>query len=344
MSIFRSEGPFPSKAEQMSRDRDEEEAQKRKKRKVAYQGRSWAEAKKELPVQPRTLPSENRNRREVYANQAMLERAEKIISRMISIEEKIAQLSFFQTEASYNHEVQLEIERHIQKWSLGGLLFTKGEFRRQSYLVERYQELSATPLLIGNDFLHGLSFYFQGEIPLASLENMDERKSSDLGKAVVFQNRRLGVHFQFDRELKHLNDKGQILLNDAQARAFRNGIREAQGIVGKERARGQMFSQVAPQVPFIVPQSHTDQIQEVYALRTINFLDLTQMGGESIEQKICEMHHASFDAFLLKDNVMDVLQAISQGIKKGILKESDVDKRLLKVLILKLTLFQKLYS
>jgi hypothetical protein len=350
VSIFRSDDYHPSDSIRIDplerKHNEEDDAGEKRKKKVAYKGRSWAEGEEDLPVQPQgqlALEAGEKKGMGVYADQAQLEKAEKLLARFPTLEEKVGQLCFLQTEACYDLEVQQEVEKLIQVWRLGGLLFVRGEFRRQSYLIERYQEVSSVPLMIGNDFLHGLSFYFQGEIPMASIEKMDERRSSDLGKAVVFQNRRLGVHFQFDRELKQENEKGTVILNDAQARSFRNGIREAHGIVGKEKVRNNKVSHSAKMnqaAPFLTTLVGAEHVQEAFGLRTINFLDLTGPGQDDLlEQKIEEALQNPFEAILLKERSSQVLQLFTQSVRNGKIKESDLDRKLVKVLLLKMLLF-----
>lgn len=303
---------------------NDEEKEEGKKKKVSYQGRSWQEEDEELPVAPNT-PALKPTGRSVYADQALLERAENLLKGFVTLEEKVAQICFISTEAFYDRDHQSYMEKLIQKFQIGGVLFTKGEFRRQSYLIERYQELAKRPLLIGNSFLHGLSFYFQGEIPFEKLATFDERKSSDLGKAVVFQNKKLGCQFQYECSCQEIGER--------QSRSFRNGIREARGIVAKCTSNRKLLN-LEPPDPSKKNFFSSDNVQEAFGLRTINFLSVMAI------DKLLDAFQNPYDAFLFNENIEDAIELLANYIRIGLLKEADLDKRVLKVLLLKMLHFQ----
>src|ERR1700722_315453 len=120
-------------------DPDQQDDQKEgKKRRVVYQGRAWAEAEEDLPLQPSIpkTPPPSRMRKSstgVYADRVLLERAQTLFNQLTTIEEKAAQLCFLETEAVYDAAIQHENELLIQTWQFGGILFHKGEDRRQAY-------------------------------------------------------------------------------------------------------------------------------------------------------------------------------------------------------------------
>lgn len=333
------------RAERIDHGSDEDERDdQRKKKKVSYHGRSWSESDEDLPVQPTiaVVEKEERKKRAVYADQALLERAEKLLVNFVSIEEKVAQLCFYHTDAFYDSAVQSHVELLIQKYQIGGLLFSKGEFRRQSYLIECYQKMAKFPLAIGNDFLHGLSFYFQEGIPTDSLEKMNERRYCDLGKAVVSQNRKLGVHFQFDCE-RHLDAAVQrIELRVSQARAFRNGIREAGGIVAREKKVKEKMNKKADSLPDQMPFSHFlspgNKVQEAHSMRSLSFVDFTTVDSNFREQLIVAFHEC-YDAFLLKEGIEEAISILAAEVRLGKISESELDRRLLKILLHKMVLF-----
>lgn len=316
--------PFQAhRLEPVDRENNDEKNDERKK-KVSYQGRSWQEEDEDLPIVP-NYPPPKPTGRSVYADQSLLERAEAILKCFVTLEEKVAQMCFIATEAFYDRDHQNYMEQLIQKFQIGGILFTKGEFRRQSYLVERYQELSKLPLLMGNSFLHGLSFYFQDTIAVDKLASMDERKSSDLGKAVVFQNKKLGCQFQFEC------NKGEI--GERQGRSFRNGIREAQGIVARSNMT-RKIKNVEPSDPSKKSFFSSDNVQEAFGLRTINFLCVNSL------EKLHEAFQNPYDAFLFNENIEKAIELIANSVRDGLVKEVDLDKMVLKCLVLKMLHFQ----
>ncbi|MFN0065711.1 MAG: hypothetical protein ACKVOH_05695 [Chlamydiales bacterium] len=257
------------------------------------------------------------------------------------MEEKVAQLCFYQTEAVYDTSNQQHVELLIQAWQIGGLLFTKGQYRRQAYLVERYQELSKTLLLVGNDFLHGLSFYFEGEdLPDLNQPGL-EKKFSDLGKAVMVLNRRLAVHFQFDKE----REGRRLPITDEQTKAFRKGVREAHGIVGRQK--NEQPTKVIPSHTLQRTSSFASNIgnlisnkvaQELIGVKTLNFLDLTS--NRVYEEKLVKAFKEPYDAFLFSSNIQDAIRMICRAVKMGRISEAEIDRRVMKILILK-ALFSK---
>lgn len=331
MSINRSGDTRPQQVFRLSpidRGDNEDDRGDKHKRKVQYRGRSWHEDDEELPVQP-SAPLAQKSQRSVYADQSLVARAELFLSRFVTLEEKAAQLVFYSTEAFYDKEVQEHLELVIQKYHVGGIAFTKGEYRRQAYLIERYQTVSRTPLLFGNDFKQGLSFYFQTEISMQTLEKMDERKCSDLGKAVAIQNKKLGVHFQFDSA-----SDPHFHLGEREARSFRNGIREALGIVAREKKgpKMQMATFESAQNPLVSLVTRSENVQEAYGLRTAHFLTV---GPEDTQEKILEALFGGVDALLVTEKVEETIATIANAVKRGKILESDLDRKVIKILLLK---------
>lgn len=307
-------------------ERSHNDEEKRRRRSTCH-GHSWSEGEDDLPLSPSLpMPSERavKGRGEVYANKELLERGLSLLERFLTLEEKIAQLCFLTTGALYDRDKELGIEILLQRFGLGGVLFDQGEFRRQTYLTERYQSLVKVPLLIGNTFLHGLSFYFQGD--RIALEGMSEKKLRDLGKAVAIQNRHAGVHIQFENAL------GQ--LSTPQARAFRQGVREARGIVARTRTfvPEPLGKMVFSGGPFHIKlDTGLESVHEALGLRTLYIYDM---------ENAHTIPHLSYDALLVTpENFPSHLQAFLEAFRSHKLLEADLDKRLLKMLIMKLSAF-----
>lgn len=328
---------FIDRIDPIDKDRSDDQQDERKKRRVLYQGRAWAETEEDLPVQP-TQPkppycSKQRVSMGVYADRVLLERATALLSQMTTLEEKIAQLCFYETEAVYDAEKQHEIELLIQTWQFGGILFKRGEYKREAYLIERYQEISKTALLIANDFLHGLSFYLQGDTLI--VEELPEQRLSDLGKAVMVQNRRLGVHIQLDQE----REEKKINLSEKQSQGFRRGVREARGIVGKERIDPTKKNRVLPSKGnFPLLDRSELQIQEMIGYKTLTFFDVTKQ-KEELEGTLLQAFRDNFDLFLLKGNIGEAIRTLCKLVRTGKIREEELDKRIMKILIIKALCF-----
>jgi hypothetical protein len=325
----------------IDKDRSDDQNDERKRRRVLYQGRAWAEAEEELPFQPThpvSSPPKDKRRHSagVYADRVLLERAQALLRKMTTLEEKVAQLCFFETDAVYDTALQHDVELMIQTWQIGGVLFRKGDYKRQAYLIERYQEVSKTALLIANDFFHGLSFYLQGD-SLPDV-NLPEQRFSDLAKAVMVQNRRLGVHIQFDQE--RMLEK--LPMTERQAQAFRRGIREAQGIVAKEKAGpkdNKLEKSHSSKGSFPILERTDLQVQETIGFKTLTIFDATKVKG-SLEEVLYATFEDHYDAFLLRGNLSEAIRSLCKLVRSGKIREEELDRRIMKILIIKALFFK----
>ncbi|MCP5469814.1 MAG: hypothetical protein H7A36_04840 [Chlamydiales bacterium] len=338
MNIFGPQHSQPAhRIQPIDNHPDDQSQEEKRRRRSQHQGRIWDQREKGDVEKPAFLDlqeSKDERMHGLYGNTLYVEKASKLFDELTTLEEKVAQLCFYQTEAVYDTSIQQNVELLIQAWQIGGLLFTKGQYRRQGYLIERYQELSKTPLLIGNDFLHGLSFYFEGgELPDLQQPGL-EKRFSDLGKAVMGLNRRLSVHFQFDRERlgKHLPIK------EEQLRAFRKGVRQANGIVGRENIKqrkaeaqaSQTQLHIAGNPKFMLSPQHAS---EFVGVKTLNFLDLTQ--DRVYDEKLVKAFKENYDIFLFGSNIQDAIRMICRAVKMGRISEEEIDRRVMKLLVLK---------
>jgi len=320
----------------------EEHHDGRKRRKVSYQGRTWGESEEELPVQPTSAPLEERTKiPHVYADQVILEKAHKLYETFTTIEDKVAGLFFYETVAYYDMQCQKEVERVIDTWRVGGLLFTKGDYKRQLYLVEHYQKLTQIPFLVGNDFVHSLSYYFQDDSPQEwGIDKIDVKYFSDLGRAAVFQNRRLGVHFQLTEKRNGGAFFTHFPLSEAHLKAFRKGIRDAHGIIGLFGDENKKFTSLSLERSNLSSLFSKDslggEINEVFSLKAITFFDLTSCSMEEAKERLgAAFQHNFYDAFLCSLLQSELIDFVVQCIKEGRIQEKDIEKRLTKVLALK---------
>lgn len=317
------------------------------KRKALYKGRSWEERDEDLPVQP-SIPAEpppEKTRRPassgVYANRVLLERARAAFCHLTTLEEKVAQLCFLETEAFYDTPLQHDVELLIQAWQLGGILFKKGDYKRQGYLIEHYQNVSKTRLLIANDFLHGLSFYLQGDS--LSFETLSEQRCSDLGKAVMVQNRRLGVHVQLDRERSGQKSS----MSEKQAKSFRKGIRDAQGIVGKEKGvePADFYSHTAKSaMPFLSLAESPSHLPELQMQSTISFKALTYFDSAAqslTEELLLTAYKNHYDFFLFSGkSIPEAIRMFCKLIRAGKIREEELDRSVMRILVIKALFFK----
>lgn len=314
----------------------------RRRRKVTYQGRTWEESEEELPLQPTPPVIEQKKIPQVYADKAILEKVNRLLESFTTLEDKIAGIFFFETDAYYDIPIQKEIEQLITKWKIGGLLFVRGDYKRQLYLVEQYQRSTLIPLLIGNDFDHSLSYYFADEAHQEwGSDKMDVKYFSDLGKAVIFQNRRLGVHFQLaeKRSTSSHDFFPHAPLTEAHLRAFRKGIRDAHGVMGIFGYENKKFTSLenAPiPSPFAKEGIVGGERKEIFSLKALTFLDVTLLPLEEVQEKLIASFTSNvYDAFLFSLPQKNLIDFVAQGVREGKIDEKAIEKRLMKVLALK---------
>lgn len=314
----------------VDKDRSESDSNKNRKRRVRYYGHNWEEVEEELPVQPKNSTEKNDN-----SDQDLLEKAHKLFQKMVTLEERVAQLCFYETQATYNTDVKNDTELLIQTWQIGGVVFSEGNYQRQAYLIERFQSVSNTSLLIANDFLHGLSFYLQGDVLKG--EEISEQKCSDLGKAVMGLNRKIGVHIQFDQE-RHQVD---LKINPDKVKAFRRGIRESHGIVGKEK---QKILDEKPKTSSLVSGFQVTalpklQVNDIVgfktSFKTITFFDIEKDTSVLLEEKLYKAFYDQSDVFLIRSQLSQVIRIFCKMVRTGKITEEDLDRRVMKIMIIK---------
>lgn len=289
-----------------------------------YRGRRWR-LRKDQAMPFRFIKYQQRPKK-AFFNTSYLEKALKLLQSMTTLEEKAAQLCLYETAAVYDAERQHETLKLILGWHIGGLVFDGGELRRQDYLIQQYQESAKVPLLIGNDFVHGLSFYF-GDEPFAG--SINSLQLADLGKAVVGLNRGIRVDFQFDRE------RGTELFDNTEefARLFRRGIKQARGLVARTTPQKQLSGYTTALSTHL-----SSQQQQRPEIKSLSVLDLTR--AEISESVLLEaLRKGEYHLFLCSDEtIRRVITLMSAAVMKGKISEQEIDKHVLQLLYLKVRL------
>lgn len=322
-------------------DREDQRYEREKKKKVSYRdGRSWSEKDQEQLLESDIASSfalkskgTKKTMDEAQQESIYFERAKRLLGNMTTLEEKVAQLLFLEMEAVYDRALQNETEVLIQEWQIGGVVFTGGDYRRQAFLIERYQELSKTFLLVANSLSHGLSLYFQKDGLPAFAKDADETLLSDLGKTIMVQNRALGVQVQLESDIK-------ITMLEGQLKAFGKGIREVQGIVGKlskdkkPDALSRIESRTNPYLAMHFESSFTDEsVKDSMNRKTLYLMDLTQ--EEFPLEKLVEGFKKGYDAFILNTHITAAVNAICEAVISNKILEEHIERRVLKLLTLK---------
>lgn len=120
-----------------------------------------------------------------------------IYSKM-SLEEKVGQLFMVDV---FSQEPRKDIKDLIEKYHIGGIIFSKGGPVRQAKLTNKYQSLSKTPLLIAMDAEWGLAmrldstYAFPWNMTLGAIKDTLTVKS--VATQIAKHCKRLGVHINF---------------------------------------------------------------------------------------------------------------------------------------------------
>ncbi|SDS33443.1 beta-glucosidase [Formosa sp. Hel1_31_208] len=160
----------------------------------------------------------------------------------LSIEEKVGQLFMVRAFSDKKKSNEKEVSNLINKYHIGGLIFSTGGPVSQAKQNNLYQAISKTPLLIGMDAEWGLSmrldstYAFPWNMTLGAISdnNLVERTGYHIGEHC----KRIGVHFNFAPVVDiNTNPKNPIIGNrsfgedrdnvTAKASAFMKGMQEA---------------------------------------------------------------------------------------------------------------------
>ncbi|MEH6538027.1 MAG: glycoside hydrolase family 3 N-terminal domain-containing protein [Psychroserpens sp.] len=160
----------------------------------------------------------------------------------MSIEEKVGQLFMARAFSNNNKSNENEIAKLINKYHIGGLIFSSGGPVSQAKLNNLYQAISKTPLLIGMDAEWGLSmrldstYAFPWNMTLGAVKDnaLIERTGYHIGEHC----KRIGVHFNFAPVVDiNTNPKNPIIGNRSfgedrdnvteKASAFMKGMQDA---------------------------------------------------------------------------------------------------------------------
>ena len=139
-------------------------------------------------------------------------------------------------------EHENSVSELINKYQIGGLIFSSGGPVRQAKLNNQYQAISKVPLLIGMDAEWGLSmrldstYAFPWNMTLGAIK--DDKLIEETGRYIGEHCKRIGVHFNFAPDVDiNTNPKNPIIGNrsfgedrdnvTAKGLAFMKGMQEA---------------------------------------------------------------------------------------------------------------------
>ncbi len=134
------------------------------------------------------------------------------------MEQRIAQLMMVAAYSNKDAKHVNEVESLVTKYGIGGLIFFQGGPVRQARLVNRYQALARTPIIIGMDLEWGLSMRldstirFPRQMTLGATEDVEGIEL--LGEEIARQMKRLGVQVSFSPDVDVNVNPANPVIND----------------------------------------------------------------------------------------------------------------------------------
>ncbi len=119
----------------------------------------------------------------------------------LSEDQRIGQLFMVAAYSNKNPDHKKAIEKLINQYHLGGLIFMQGGPVRQARLTNHFQQLSKVPLFIAMDAEWGLGMRLDSTISYPRQMTLgaisDNQEIYRMGEEIALQCRRLGVHINF---------------------------------------------------------------------------------------------------------------------------------------------------
>jgi beta-N-acetylhexosaminidase len=153
--------------------------------------------------------------------------------------QRIGQLFFVRAHTNRGQAYSDSVGKVIKKEHVGGLVFFQGGPGRQANLVNEYQKMSRTPLLIAMDGEWGLGMRLDSTISypyqMALGAIQDNNLIYKMGQAVAYDFKRLGVQINFAPDFDVNNNPNNPVINyrsfgDNKYNVARKGIAYAKGM------------------------------------------------------------------------------------------------------------------
>ncbi|CAM3620923.1 glycoside hydrolase family 3 N-terminal domain-containing protein [Flavobacterium saliperosum] len=123
------------------------------------------------------------------------------IYNQLTFEEKVGQLFMVAAYSNKDSVHVKSIEKLVEEYKIGGVIFFQGGPVRQAKLTNKYQSKSKIPLFVGIDAEWGLSmrldstYRYPWNMTLGAVQDM--KLIEKMGKQMAKQTKRMGLHFNF---------------------------------------------------------------------------------------------------------------------------------------------------
>ena len=287
----------------------------------------------------------------------------------LTVEEKISQLLFLPVYSTSDYRYVQDIESLAEIYPLGGIIFFQGQLQPLKQQIQRLQQASSVPLLIGLNAERGLGTTLdstESYPPLQTLGAIQELTYLEqAGAAVARQCRNVGVHLNFNPLIsvghngrEYTASSGfhdQPIRSIQQGLAYMKGMKEyglipcfqrirAEGTAQKSTSslRGTLLAHLGSINPVDVPPASTlrpDQarsiiLEQAFQLEGLIFSEPLAEQGNSSNIGLNSLK-AGNDVLFSPNNVKQTIQEVARAITQGTLDEEVINRRVAKVLRLK---------
>jgi len=139
------------------------------------------------------------------------------VYKKLTTDERIGQLFMVAAYSGGPKANQDAIETLIKNHQIGGLIFMQGGPVRQANLTNRYQAMAQVPLLLSMDAEWGLGMRLDSVMNLPRQMMIGATRDTalmyEVGKAVAYQCRRMGVHVNFAPDVDINNNANNPVIN-----------------------------------------------------------------------------------------------------------------------------------
>lgn len=265
--------------------------------------------------------------------------AEKSYKNLLYLEDKVSQLFFLMTEASYDPSLLEEIELVLSVWKCGGVIFLGGNSSRKNFLIHTFKEISKNHLLIGNDLQHGLAVLVEETNISLNNQNLDW---FFLGQELFFNNLNHGIFIQLSfnlgLDIEFFNSRKDKSI-------FFKGIKNhKQAVVASCITEISENHQTSPtnslqtcSLEKLKQSLYHYQRGQLSNYEEMAFVNLSSLGRELTASFFMTCFKSGTESFLFssKDEINTGVKLICELIRSGKLSALLFDKVLEKVLILK---------
>lgn len=137
---------------------------------------------------------------------------------VMTMEEKIGQLFILTAYSNQEEADYQQLQRMIQRYHPGGLIFMQGTPEKQVELINRYQAASEIPLMISQDAEWGLSMRLRGVQKYPRNMTLGAVQSDSLmyhfGRQMARELKRVGVHMNYAPVTDINNNPANPVIND----------------------------------------------------------------------------------------------------------------------------------